>query len=534
MGRRDSLHYAAYACQLGPGLPLLLSHICLDESDKVSGKIWYNVRGNEADITEGVQMDFFGRKRAVLLAVGLGTFMSGLDSSVVNMALPSMGRYFHAPLSTIEWTIMSYLLVVSSLLLAYGRLGDIYGHKRIYILGIVIFTTGSLFCSLSPSVFILIISRGIQAIGAGMQMATGPAIVTDSVPPQERGRALSVTAVSVAIALTLGPVVGGFLTSTFGWQSIFLINLPIGVFEVFLADKSIPRYSGKTRQRFDFIGAGFVFLALVGILLPLSLVEEYGWSNHYILGSIVLGLVLAAGFILWERRITYPMFDVVLFHNRLFSMSNLSALLNFMAQFTIILLIPFYLQQLRGLPPATAGILYMPMPLTTMLIAPISGNLSDRMDTRYLSSAGMAIVALGMGLLSTLKADSPFSFLIISLIIVGLGIGLFQTPNNSAIMGAAPQSKRGIASGMLATMRNVGMVLGVAISGAIFTSSNQWLTNRFQAQGLAGTGLFRAAFEGALHITYTVGAVLALLAVITSLVKGPTRPGNSHQDLDAE
>lgn len=479
-------------------------------------------------------MDFFKRKRAVLLAVGLGTFMSGLDSSVVNMALPSMGRYFHTSLSTIEWTIMSYLLVVSSLLLAYGRLGDIYGHKRIYLLGILIFTAGSLFCSLSPSVFILIISRGIQAIGAGMQMAMGPAIVTDAVSPRERGRALSVTAVSVAIALTLGPVVGGFLTSTFGWQSIFLVNLPIGIFEAFLADKSIPRYSAKVRQRFDLVGAGFVFLALVGILLPLSLVEEYGWNNPYILGALAMGLVLAAGFVLWELRIPYPMFDMTLFHNRLFSMSNLSALLNFMAQFTIVLLIPFYLQQLRGLPPATAGMLYMPMPFTTMLIAPISGSLSDRMDTRYLSSTGMTIMALGMWLLSTLKADSPFPFLIVSLVIVGLGIGLFQTPNNSAIMGAAPQSKRGIASGMLATMRNVGMVLGVAISGAVFTSSNQWLTNRFQAQGLTGNGLFRAAFEGALHITYTAGALLALLAVFASLAKGPTRFGDGHQDLGEE
>ena len=204
-------------------------------------------------------------------------------------------------------------------------------------------------------------------------------------------------------------------------------------------------------------------------------------------------------------------------------MSNLSALLNFMGQFTIILLIPFYLQKLRGLPPAKAGLLYLPMPLATMMIAPISGTLSDRMDSRYISSAGMAIVAGGMWLLGYLQAESPDIFLIVCLIIVGLGIGMFQTPNNSAIMGSVPNSKRGVASGMLATMRNIGMVLGVAISGAIFSSSNDWLTDILKTQGLQGTQLEKTAFIGALRITYRVGAFFAFLAVITSLIKGSTR-----------
>ena len=468
-------------------------------------------------------MEFFKRKRAILLAVAIGTFMSALDSSVVNMVLPNISAYFNASLSTIAWTVMSYLLVISGLLLTYGRLGDMYGHKRIFLLGFIIFTAGSLLCGLSPSVLTLIIFRGLQAIGAGMLMAMGPAIVTDAVSPQERGKALSITAVAVAIALTIGPVLGGALTSALGWQSIFFINLPIGILGYFLALKSVPENNGRAVQPFDLIGAAFIFIALISLLLPLSLVEEYGWHNPLILLCIAIGFALTVGFIWWEQHTKFPLFDLTLFQNRLFAMSNLAALLNFMSQFTIILLIPFYLQQLRGLTPAQSGLLYLPMPLTTMILAPISGTLSDRMDSRYLSSTGMAIIAAGMLLLSNLKADSTNIYLIAGLITVGLGIGLFQTPNNSAIMGSVSHSKRGTASGMLATMRNIGMVLGVAISGAIFSSSNHWLMDSLKTRGLSGGLLAKAAFEGALHITYLVGAAFACIAVIASLVRGATR-----------
>jgi EmrB/QacA subfamily drug resistance transporter len=468
-------------------------------------------------------MEFLKRKRAILLAVAIGTFMSALDSSVVNLVLPNISTYFHTSLSLIEWTVMSYLLVISSLLLAYGRLGDMYGHKKIYVIGFVIFTAGSFLCGVAASVMMLIFFRAIQAVGAGMLMAMGPAIVTDTVETGQRGKALSITAVSVAIALTVGPVIGGFLTSTFGWQSIFFINIPIGVLGFLLANQTIHQQGDRTVQPFDFIGAAIIFLALISILLPLSLVEEFGWNNSWLLIIMTIGLGLTVGFVIWEKHISYPLFDITLFYNRLFAMSNISALLNYMAQYTIILLIPFYLQELRGLSPEQAGMLYFPMPLATMAVAPISGTLSDRMDSRYISSAGMAMMAVGMWLLSNLKADSADILMIVGLIVVGLGIGLFQTPNNSAIMGAVPKTKSGVASGMLATMRNIGMVLGVALSGAIFSSSNNWLTGLLKAQGFHGDELTKNAFVGALHITYLVGALFAFVAVITSLIKGSTR-----------
>lgn len=468
-------------------------------------------------------MNFFQRKRGILLTVAIGTFMAAMDASVVNIVLPKIGSYFHASLSTIAWTVMSYLLVISSLLLTYGRLGDMVGHKKIYLMGFWIFTIGSLLCGLSPSVLTLILFRVIQAVGAGMLMAMGPAIVTDAVTPEERGRALSISAVAVASALTIGPVLGGALTALLGWRYIFYINIPIGIIGWILAKQTISEREEHTVQPFDFVGASLVFAALIFILLPLSLVESYSWNNFWLLGAIAVGLGLAAGFVIWERHTPHPIFDISLFRNRLFAMSNVSSLLNFMAQYTIILLIPFYLEKLKGLPPEKAGLLYLPMPLATLIVAPISGTLSDRMDSRYISSAGMAIIALGMGLLSYLRADSSVYYIMVSMVTVGFGIGLFQTPNNSAIMGAVPPMKRGVASGMLATMRNIGMVVGVAVSSAVFSSSQIGQRALWYAKGLNGLRLERASFIGALHISYLVGASFAVLGIVTSLIKGSTR-----------
>lgn len=466
-----------------------------------------------------------GRRIQILIAIAIGTFMAPLDSSVVNIALPTIRSYFHTSLGTVEWVIMSYLLVISSLILTYGRLGDLYGHKRIYLSGFVVFTTGSLLCGLAPSISMLIAFRALQAIGAGMMMAMGPAIVTDITPPQHRGKSLGVVAVSVSIALSTGPVLGGFLTAHFGWPSIFFINLPIGVIGSVWAWKVIPTIKGGKAEPFDITGAVLIFLALISLLLPLSYTDKYGWESPYILGSLALGIVLLAIFIFLEGRIKHPMVDLTLFRNRLFSMANLSALINYMAAFAVILIMPFYLQQLRQMSPEHAGLLLIPTPLATMIVAPISGAISDKIDSRYMSSLGMAITTVGLWMLSNLQIDSSTYTIVTALLITGLGAGMFQTPNNSAIMGAVPRNRRGIASSFLATMRNIGMVLGVAVSGALFSSHQSYLNRVLAAQGITGAQLKTDAFTGALHFTYLVAAGLALVAVFTSLVRGPM---NSH------
>lgn len=468
----------------------------------------------------------------IMIAVAIGTFMGPLDSSVVNIALPSITKDFNVSLATSEWIVMAYLLVISSLLLTFGRLGDMYGHKNIYITGFGVFTVGSFLCGSAFSVESLIAYRVIQAIGAGMLMSMGPAIVTDVTPPRERGKYMGVVAVSVSVALSLGPVLGGFLTTHLGWPSIFYINIPVGIIAILLAQKVLPRTGGHGAQPFDIAGASTFFLGLGGILLSFSLAEQRGWHHPLIWGMLLAGVLLMAAFILIELKVKYPMMDLSLFKNRLFSMANISALFNYIAMFSTILLMPFYLQQLRGMPPSQAGLLLIPMPLTTMLIAPISGAISDKVDTRYISSIGMGIIAVGMWLLSSLQADSPLYFIVVGLFLVGLGSGMFQTPNNSAIMGAVPPNRRGIASGLLATMRNLGMVLGVAISGAVFTSYMTHLTKTLSDQGVTGQALKTESFIGAIHLAFLVAAGIAVLAVFTSLIRGAQKsvhqPGQNH------
>jgi len=446
--------------------------------------------------------------------------MSALDASIVNISLPIMSTYFNVTLTTVEWVILSYLIIISSLLLTYGRLGDLYGHKKIYILGFIIFTIGSLLCALSPTILLLILFRAFQAIGAGMLMAMGPAIITINTHPKDRGKFLGTIAVSVSIALAIGPALGGFLTSFFGWQSIFLINVPIGITAFIWAIKSLPFTKSYEVQPFDFKGAIFLFLSLVGIVFPLSFVDKLGWKNPFIIGSFVAGLIFFILFFIIENRIKHPMLDFSLFKNRVFSMGNVSLLLNFMAQYTVALLVPFYLIQLRNMTASEAGLIIIANPIVVMIIAPIAGFLSDRWDTRYLSSAGMVFTSLGLYLLSTLKADSRIFLIIVYASISGLGIGLFQTPNNNAIMSAVSHNRRGTASSMLATMRNLGMVLGVSLSGILFSMYSNSLNKALAAKGVSGIELSEQAFIGSMRFTLIIGSILAAVAVFTSLIRG--------------
>ncbi|MFZ5943867.1 MAG: MFS transporter [Bacillota bacterium] len=472
-----------------------------------------------------------GQRKLILLTVAIGTFMGPLDSSVVNIALPSISKFYQVSLATVEWVVMSYLLIISSLLLTYGRMGDLYGHKKIYITGFVIFSFGSLICAVSPSITMLIIFRGVQAVGAGMMMSMGPAIVTNITPPNQRGKALGMIAVSVSVALTTGPILGGILTNHFGWQSVFLINIPIGIIGILMAEKLLPASKQHASQPFDVIGSALLFFALVCILFPLSYVEKIGWDNPLIISLLLSGALVFIFFVVYEKKIPYPMLDLSLFQNRLYSMGNLSALINYMAMYSVILIMPFYLQHLLQLSPAEAGMMLMPMPLVTMVVAPISGAFSDKVDTRYVSSLGMGITAFGLWLLSNLDADSSKLFIELSLAVIGLGTGMFQTPNNSAVLGTVPPYRRGIASSMLAIMRNIGMVLGVAIAGAIYSSRLNHLTESLTSRGIEGVALTTQAYAGAVQATFFAASLIALTAVFTSLVRGSLLEKNKQNSL---
>ncbi|OAT85450.1 hypothetical protein A6M21_05890 [Desulfotomaculum copahuensis] len=456
----------------------------------------------------------------VLASIALGTFMGPLDGSIVNIALPSISSYFHTSLAMVEWVVMSYLLMISSLLLTYGRLGDMYGHKPIYLGGFVIFTLGSALCGFSPGIGFLIGARVLQAVGAGMMMAIGPAIVTSTFPPHLRGRALGMNGSVVASALAFGPAIGGLLLSQFGWRSIFFVNLPIGIIGTLWAVRILRRDERLVRHRFDIPGAVTIFAGLMFLLLSLSHGGEWGWSSPAVLFSLAAAVVFLGLFIYLELRSPEPMMDLRLFRIRLFAAANATSLLNFMAQFSITFLLPFYLEQVRHLNPAHAGLVLSAPPFLILFVAPLSGALSDRIGSRLLSSLGMAITAAGMFWLSRVGVATPYAVIVAGMAVFGLGTGLFQAPNNSAIMGSVPRQRLGTASGTLASMRNIGMVLGIALSGAVFSGRLPVHDAVLRALGRHGAALQAQAFTMSMQDAYLVGASLAALGVLTSLVRG--------------
>jgi EmrB/QacA subfamily drug resistance transporter len=450
------------------------------------------------------------RKWFVLLAVGVGTFMSALDGSVVNTVLPVVTDAFKTDVTTTEWVVTIYLLVVSGLLLSVGRLGDLRGHKPVYALGFVVFVASSALCGLAQSPLMLIASRALQAIGAAMLAANSPAILTKSFPASERGRALGLQATMTYLGLTVGPSLGGWLTDHFTWRAVFYINVPVGLFALWLSGRFIPKDPPAEHvEKFDRTGALIFTTGLVALLLALNQGSEWGWTSLIVISLLITAIVVLGVFITIERRVTAPMLDLTLFRRRTFSMSVASAVFNYVCVYTVLFLLPFYLELGRGLSPSGAGLILTAQPIVMAIAAPLSGWLSDRIGVRGLSMFGMAVLAIGLFLLSRLGLQSAAGDVTGALAVVGLGTGVFISPNNSALMGSAPRHRQGIAAGVLATARSVGMVLGVGLSAAVFT------TIRAHSQAYGS----EAAIVNGVTTSFVVAGGVALLGVVTSLIR---------------
>ncbi|MCX6037234.1 MAG: MFS transporter [Chloroflexi bacterium] len=416
-------------------------------------------------------MKTIDRKWWVFVAIGTGSFMAALDGSVVNIILPVVREAFTSNVATVEWVVTIYLLVLSGLLLTFGRLGDLRGHKSVYVWGFGIFATSSALCGAAQTPETLILFRGVQAIGAAMLASNAPAILTGNFPGNMRGRALGLASMMTYIGLTVGPSFGGWLAQAFGWRSVFYINVPVGALALILSLVFIPKDSpAESRQRFDLPG-GLLFLAgLTALLLGLNKGADWGWASLPVLGLLAGAVLLMVIFILVERRSPAPMLDLSLFRVPLFSAATASAVLNYICVYTITFLMPFYLIQGRGLNSAQAGLLLTAQPIIMAIAAPISGALSDRTGSRWPGMIGMGLLSAGLFLLAGLGSATPLLFAGLALALAGLGTGTFISPNTSALMGSAPKQRQGIASGVQAAARNVGMVLGIGLAGAIFTT----------------------------------------------------------------
>ncbi len=445
-------------------------------------------------------------KWLVLLAIGIGTFMSALDGSIVNVSLPSITASFNSQVSTTEWIVTVYLLTVSCLLLAFGRLGDIQGHKRVYSTGFIIFGSSSALCALSSAPWMLILFRGIQAIGAAMLSANSPAILTGNFPGSQRGQALGLQATLTYLGLSVGPSLGGWMTQHLGWQSVFTINVPISILALFFSLRFIPNDDLKgSHEPFDWHGALVFMSGLVMLIFVLNRGQVWGWLSLQTLGILFLSILILFLFVRMEKRTKAPMLDVTLFASRTFAFSTLSAFLNYASLFGIIFLMPFYLVQGRQLQHAQAGLILTAQPLMMALVAPISGYFSDRISPRWLATIGMAVLTLGLSLLSFLHDTSSTWAIVRALIITGFGTGMFISPNNNLLLGSAPKQRQGIASGVLATARNVGMVFGVGLIAAIYSS----VLNHESAT------IFTA-----IQWSFRAGALLAAIGILTSYMRG--------------
>ena len=423
---------------------------------------------------EAFQPSFIGMERKwwILLSIGIGTFMSALDASIVNTILPIIRDHFDCTVATVQWTVTTYLLAVSSLLLMFGRLGDIRGQKSVYSAGFGLFVLGSALCGFSPSVGALIAFRGLQAVGAAMLFATAPAILTRNFPANQRGQALGLQATMTYLGLAFGPALGGWLAHALSWRAVFYINVPVGAIGLAWGLYFIPSADKHgAAERFDYRGAAAFLAGLIALLLALNQAHQWGWASPPILSLFAAGTVLLIGFVVIELSTAEPMLDLSLFSNRVFSASVAAAVFNYICMSAIAFLMPFYLIQGRGLNSAHAGILLSVQPIVMAIAAPISGTISDRVRRPNLPSfIGMTILAAGSLLMSLVTGQTPYYQLAAVFCLTGLGTGIFISPNNSALMGAAPARRQGIAAGMLATARNVGMVLGVGLSGAVLTT----------------------------------------------------------------
>ncbi len=453
-------------------------------------------------------------KWLVLAAIGIGTYMSALDASVVNTILPVVTEYFHTDVATIEWVVTTYLLVVSGLLLSVGRLGDMRGNKNTYVTGFVIFVIGSVTCGVSPTPIYLILSRAFQAIGAAMLFANSPAILTKAFPREQRGQALGLQGAMTYLGLTTGPFLGGWLTDTLGWHSVFYINVPIGLIAIWLSLTVIPRdIPSDKREQFDLAGAFTFLIGLVALLFALNQGHHWGWSSPIILGLFVASFLTLSLFLRIERHVPTPMLDLSLFQRRVFTISTITPILNYICTYSLLFLTPFYLIQARGLSASQAGLILTAQPIVMALTAPFSGSLSDKVGSRLPTTLGLLIFSGGLLLLSRLTLTSQYSFAIISLAICGFGTGLFVAPNNSALMGDAPRNRQGIASGVLALGRNVGMVLGIGLTGAVFTTI------------LAhGNQKDPSVLVHAFNISLIFTSGIALLGAVISYGRGEDRP----------
>ncbi|UQZ32317.1 MFS transporter [Paenibacillus sp. PK3_47] len=407
------------------------------------------------------------KRWTILIVLNLFTFMSTLDGSIVNIALPVLVKQLNLPVAQVEWVTTGYLMAICSVILFFGKLGDIAGKIRIFKMGTVVFIIGSLLCGLSTTLPFLIVSRVIQAVGASMTMANSQGIVTDIFPATERGKALGLIGTFVSLGSIAGPSLGGIIVSTLGWEYIFWVNVPIGLIAIVLGWKVLPKDLVRVKSGIDIPGSMLFAVFIITLFAGLLLGQQLGYGDPRIISAIIAAAAAFIAFLIVEMRRSQPLLQLSLFKNPLFSLSILCAFLVFVANFCFNIIAPFYAQNMLNLSPFYAGFLLMLFPISMVIVAPLSGALSDKIGSESLTFSGLMVMVVAQFGLARLHEGSSVILVGLWIAMLGIGSGLFQSPNNSLIMSKVPRTQLGSAGSVNSLVRNVGMVVGITIATSI-------------------------------------------------------------------
>lgn len=460
-------------------------------------------------------------KWKALIIVAMGTIMGTMDTSITNISFPILTKAFNVGLPIVMWVSLSFMVTSTSLMLVLGRVGDMIGRKKVFTTGSLIFLLGLIFCSLSPNVYILILSRAFQAIGLSMTVACGTAILTEAFPPEERGKALGLMGISVSLGFIIGPVVGGFLLQIFHWQAIFYLRAPIALLTWFLAVRLLkPDHQTGEKLKIDFGGAITSALALAFLVVGVSLVSHTGLKSPLVIGSLSGSLVSFILFIIIERRVKSPVVDFAIFKNRLFSGSILALLTTFLAYPAFILVMPFYLMSALGYSPLKTGLIMSAVSISTMISGPASGWLSDKYGQVKFSILGAIITAISFILMRTFSIDSNFVTIVPVLMVFGIGVGLFQAPNSSSIMGSVSLDHLGSASALIGTLRSVGIAVGLALAGTIFSIRKAWYLANPETFQVEAAKLQSQAITSSFNDVAIYSTIMMCLTVVVIFVTG--------------
>jgi EmrB/QacA subfamily drug resistance transporter len=456
------------------------------------------------------------RKWWTLAAVAFGLFMIMLDNTVVNVALPAIERDLHISISELEWIVTAYALTFAALLITGGKLADLLGRRKIFVAGLLVFSLSSLACGLAPSAGFLIGARAVQGVGAALMNPATLSIITATFPPRQRGTAIGIWAGVSALALAIGPLVGGLIVDNVGWNWIFFVNVPVGALGIVVSQFFIDESRDTSReQSVDFPGLVTSGGGLFALSYALIEGNSRGWSSPEILGLFAAASVLLVGFVVLESRRRLPMLDLSLFRIPSFVGANVVALLVSLAMFGVFFFVSLYVQNILGYSPTKAGAIFLPMTLLIILIAPIAGRLSDRVGSRWLMGGGMTILGISLLLYQRVGLHSTFWTLLPAMVLGGIGMAMTMSPMTSVAMGSVPVDKAGVGSGVLNSFRQVGGSLGIAVMGAILAS---------YLHALPGTDLGKQQYVNGLHAALFVSALIAFASAIVAVVLVRERP----------